>query len=442
MSSPENKPRKRRAGPRQYTKGAHRFRERDGTWYAYLPGKPPRRISLGTRDESEAEIALRRLCGDSDGVARIVGGPRIVDLAREWLAAPHGWTTRTLGTTKNRIKAAGIALALRGIHYPEDITAAALDAWITERRHHVSHRTINRDLRALRTCLEWAAQRGECSPVEALDNRKDLREAKRTSRAVLPDPSEVALVVAELALHDRGGDRRRADGRISSVCVRALYASGLRCDELRRLSVYDLRKGLLWVRPEGGAASKSESGKSWRERTIPLDPTGEAVLRAYLKAVDGRPRAWSHSWLLHRLHAACAVAGVPQFGLHDLRRAAATEWHRAGIAIGVIAQWLGHAETQTTELYLGAYRSDRSIVAPAPRGLLSIPRDEKGTLRSPRNLAVSSGQNVAGNRQTQPSPESETPTIPAPSGRVELPANGLGNRCETRTAAEKTRRKK
>lgn len=442
MSSPENKPRKRRAGPRQYTKGAHRFRERDGTWYAYLPGKPARRLSLGTKDESEAEIALRRLCGDSGGVGRSVGGPKILDLARDWLAAPHGWTTRTLGTTKNRIKAAGIALALRGIHYPEEITSAALDAWIVERRSKVSHRTINRDLRALRTCLEWATKRGECDEVQALSSRDDLREAKRTSRAVLPDPSEVWRVVEALERHDLGGDERRADGRISAACVRALYASGLRCDELRRLALADLRAGALWVRPEAGAASKSESGKSWRERTIPLDPVGESVLRACLEAVGGRPRAWSHSWLLHRLHAACASAGVPRFGLHDLRRAAATEWHRAGIAIGVIAQWLGHAETQTTELYLGAYRSDRSIVAPTPRGLLSIPRDDKSTLRSPRNLAGNDGQSGAEKRPPQPEATTKSVVITASPGRVELPTNGLGNRRVTQSVAEKTRRKK
>lgn len=375
-------------------------------------------------------------------MGRAVGGPTLLALARDWLAAPHGWTVRTLATTRNRIKAAGIALALRGIHYPEEITNAALDAWIVERRSKVSHRTINRDLRALRACLEWATKRGECDEVKALTERDDLREAKRTRRAVLPDPSEVWRVVEALEAFDLGGDDRRNDGRISAACVRALYASGLRCDELRRLGAGDFRGGALWVRPEAGAASKAESGKSWRERTIPLDPGGESVLRAYLRAVGGRPRAWSHSWLLHRLHAACVTAGVPRFGLHDLRRAAATEWHRAGIAIGVIAQWLGHAETQTTELYLGEYRSDRLIVAPTPRGLLSIPHDDESTLREVRNPAVSTGQNVAEKRQPQPTSETESPVITASPGRVELPTNGLGNRCATHSTAEKTRRKK
>lgn len=374
---------------RSYQRGPHVYAERNGVLYAYLPGPPPRRLSLGTRDHAEAQRQFAALL-NADALGRPVDERPLIECAREWLAAPHGWTRRYAQTQRNRIKATGAELAKRGVVYPRDLSATVLDAWLATRRGAVTHRTINADVRALRSCVAWSAERGFCAVNTALDERPQLRDAKRTRRRELPDPVEVARILDALDALDAGGDKRRR-GRVSGSIARALYVTGVRVDELRRLVVGDVHDGAVWVRPEQGAAATSEPTKGHRERRIPLTPEGLEVVRAYLRAVDGRTRTWSESWLNRRLDAACARAKVPTINPHDLRRAAATEWHRAGIAVGVIAQWLGHAEIATTELYLGTYRSDRDVIAPTPRGLAG---GAAGALRNLRKVADSTSENV------------------------------------------------
>jgi hypothetical protein len=61
---------------------------------------------------------------------------------------------------------------------------AVVDAWIAARSSTVSRRTINRDIRALRVALRWAAERGLCAPVPAL--RRELREPSRSEPRDLP----------------------------------------------------------------------------------------------------------------------------------------------------------------------------------------------------------------------------------------------------------------
>ncbi len=409
---------------RGYQKGPHIVAERNGILYAYLPGPPPRRLSLGTRDHAEAQRAFARLLSE-ERLGHAVDERTLIDCAREWLAAPHGWTRRYAQTQRNRIKAAGKSLAGHGVVYPRDLSATVLDTWLTARRSAVTHRTINADMRALRSCVAWSAERGFCAANTALDDRPQLREAKRTRRRELPDPHEVARIFDALDALDAGGDRRRR-GRSSGAIARALYATGVRVDELRRLTVGDMHDGAVWVRPEPGAAATSEPTKGHRERRIPLSPEGLEVVRVYLRAVDGRTRSWSESWLNRRLDAACAAAKVPTIDPHDLRRAAATEWHRAGTPVGVIAQWLGHAEIATTELYLGTYRSDRDVIAPTPRGLVA---SATGTLRNLRKEADHDSENVTKSDSPPASVASNShPGIPAPPARIERATNALGKR--------------
>lgn len=96
----------------------------------------------------------------------------------------------------------------------------------------------------------------------------------------------------------------------------------------------------------------------------------DAVVRYLATQTAGaRRRPLSERQLLGALHAACDVAKVPRCGLHDLRRAFATEAHRTQVPLTVIALWLGHADVRTTEGYVVGYRSDRGHVAPVPQAL-------------------------------------------------------------------------
>jgi integrase len=112
-------------------------------------------------------------------------------------------------------------------------------------------------------------------------------------------------------------------------------------------------------------------GKGRRERVTPLTDTTVATLRAWLKERAGDPcdplfptrtgGALTRDALARRLtkYTADAAISCPSLRVktitpHVLRHTAAMRLLHAEIDTSVIALWLGHAEIQTTQIYLHA----------------------------------------------------------------------------------------
>lgn len=370
----------RRAGDRKstYQRGPHLYR-RGEYWYARGGRLGRSGVALKTTERVEAERRFRALLAAPDGSGRTDAAPPpendLTACALAWADAPHGYTRATRETQEGRVSAAVRWLRAQGIERPSGITDAVLDTWITARSSEVSRATINRDLRALRVCLRWCAARGLCAPVKPL-GRDALREPKRETHKLLPDPAEVSRVLHLVT----------SQGYRDALTI--YYATGLRYEELPRLTVGDLHDGRVWVRPEEGAADVAEPGKSYRTRAIPIAPEVRAVIVRFLAWRDGgldpatgkhRRGRSAHKNALHRaIRLACEVTRVPRFGLHDLRRCFATEAVRRGVPLTVVRDWLGHQLTATTERYVGRYRSDAEVTAPLPAILMQTPVQTSG----------------------------------------------------------------
>ena len=353
MPSHKPRPRRNHRGPHIYQRGA--------VWYAYLPERP-KGVSLGVRTEAEARSRLRDLLAAAPTAPADRSRPvelTLAECAREWLDAPHGYTSRTRQSHRERIRAWVIwCEETARITLPHEVTPAIVDRWITERSSAVARRTINRDLRSAKVCMRWCAARGLCQPVEAIATRAILREPKRRTRRVVPSPEEMGRVLTAISPALR-------------PVLATLYGTGLRIEELRRLAVGDLHDGRVWVRPELGPADTAEPSKGYRERSVPIaDAVQVQVARVLAWKGTRRGRACHKHQLRRALHAACDAAKVPRCGLHDLRRAFATECVRAGVPLTVVSQWLGHQLTSTTEAYISTYRSDGAHVAPVPAALV------------------------------------------------------------------------
>ena len=65
-------------------------------------------------------------------------------------------------------------------------------------------------------------------------------------------------------------------------------------------------------------------------------------------SINGRGEPLSYDAAQHRWMRYCAVAGVD---IHQLRHAHATELINAGVSIEAVRRRLGHASTETTQLY-------------------------------------------------------------------------------------------
>jgi integrase/recombinase XerC/integrase/recombinase XerD len=140
------------------------------------------------------------------------------------------------------------------------------------------------------------------------------------------------------------------------VLVETAYVCGARASEVCGMHVEDLDLRLddehVRIHGKGGSV-----------RTVLLDDRGYvALLKLYLAragytagplfraSINGAGGPLSYDAAHHRWQNYCATAGV-DIDIHQLRHAHATELINSGVSIEVVRRRLGHASTETTQLY-------------------------------------------------------------------------------------------
>lgn len=151
---------------------------------------------------------------------------------------------------------------------------------------------------------------------------------------------------------------------------RALYTlaayTGLRQGELRGLKWehVDLDRSIVHVL-ENVTRRRRSSPKGKRRRRVPLAPTAAVAVRrlragsewarphqpVFATPATGDPMALTP--LMTRYRMALAAAGLPNdFSFHDLRHTFGTTMARAGVPVTTIQAWMGHADLETTQIYM------------------------------------------------------------------------------------------
>ena len=183
----------------------------------------------------------------------------------------------------------------------------------------------------------------------------------------LPRPAAAADVAAVLdAICSR---RPRKDVPVDALRDRVLfetaYVCGARASEVCGMYVEDLD-----LRPDDEHARVR--GKGGTVRTVLLDDRGYvallddrgyvALLRLYLArsgytsaplfraSINGRGGPLSYDAADSRWKKYCAAADV-EIGIHQLRHAHASELINSGVSIEVVRRRLGHASTETIQVY-------------------------------------------------------------------------------------------
>jgi integrase/recombinase XerD len=247
---------------------------------------------------------------------------------------------------------------------PSDLDIADLDAPLigaflehlaAERGN--SARTRNSRLAAVRSLFRYAALR---APQDgAVIQRVLTMSGPRTIQ------SPVAfLTKAELDALLAEPDQATWAGRRDYALLAVAAQTGLRLSELTGLHRGDVHLG-------PGAHVRC-TGKGRKERATPLTTSTVAVLRAWMSECSGAPvtdplfpssRGTQLSPdAVQRLvgkHASAATTRCPSLGRkkvtpHTLRHTAAMRLLEAGVDTSVIALWLGHERTETTQIYLHA----------------------------------------------------------------------------------------
>ncbi len=247
------------------------------------------------------------------------------------------------------------------------LTLTAADALATGLRAEFKPRTVNRMLAAVRGVLDVCrSERWLIVPhdpdypvsqrehFDALCERlsSQVPRGKKHGRLITDD--EMRALHAHCA---KDGIRGLRDGAIIALGIGA----GMRREEIATLLLehLHLENGRIEV----------VGGKGGKDRTTFLAASGVAAVRKWLKARGNTPGAvlvrlvrfregyrpsmapLSPHAVWEALAACRDAAGVDPFTPHDMRRTFATRALRAGIAIGIVQDALGHESIETTRGY-------------------------------------------------------------------------------------------
>lgn len=305
------------------------------------------RQSLRTRSE---RVAVKRLAALRE---------QIEDQAVYGIAGPIAWTDAVVSWAEQAAADLGdrtyarYTCSLRQLrNHLDPLSVQQVDAdkikdiIKARRRAGVKNATIRRDLTALSSVLNHAADEGwiDDNPAATLNRRRIVPE--RTVRIVLPQEESIAQVFPRLP------------GRIRDLCE-FTRETGLRLDEatgLGHASVDRLERTITVLR-----------GKGDKTRVVPLTRAAEAI-------IDRQPRFIGKPWVFWQgkgervsgvssriggymrraaQKAAREKAEFHAFSHHDFRHLFAVEYLRSGRgSIYDLQRELGHVTITVTERYL------------------------------------------------------------------------------------------
>ncbi|WP_345475893.1 tyrosine-type recombinase/integrase [Actinoallomurus oryzae] len=258
------------------------------------------------------------------------------------------------GASVNTIRGYRSDLIAFAAHHGEEIgelTAAPVRAYLSEIAG-LAATTRKRKRAAVASFCKWAIRHDllDANPMDRIDT---IRPPK-----TLPRPAAAADVAKVLnAICSR---RPRKDLPLDRLRDRVLfetaYVCGARAAEACGIYVEDLD---LRLDDEHARIH----GKGGSVRTVLLDDRGYlTLLKLYLArvgythgplfraSINGNGGPLSYDAAHHRWTRYCTAAGV-DIDIHQLRHAHATELINAGVSIEAVRRRLGHASTETTQLY-------------------------------------------------------------------------------------------
>ncbi len=320
-----------------------------------LGGKYISRIVGDTRGEAENEVDRLR----QDHNRRVLGvaeGKTFADLAPLFLAYKET-QERHMEAIELRVRNLGKRFAQMLL---EDITAEAIDGYISKRRTEgVSNATINRELAVLRHMLRLAVRKWrwlrqepffEMLP-EGAGRERELTEAEE--KMLLPHLKPAFADLFQAALHTgmREGELLRLEWRQVNLNGRVIDFPPTKRGKKRLMPI---NESLFYILA--------------RRKQTPA-PSG----RVFVKP-DGEP--WSKSAVRYYLNKGTEAAGVQDFTFHDTRHTFSSRLVRGGVHAVYVQELLGHKSSRTTERYMHAQTSDLQAAVGTLGNKLTNPEQE------------------------------------------------------------------
>ncbi len=289
--------------------------------------------------------------------------PLIKPFFAHYLPIQRGLSAHTIASYRDAVRlllcyrADTLGRCVDALHV-EDLNAEAVLAFLDhlENQRHCTAQTRNSRLAALRSLFDFIGRQtpellAQCQQVRAIP----LKRASKQPVDYLEE-SEMHAILNAIDPASRMGTRDRA-------LLMLLYNTGARVSEVSTLDLQSLRLQ--------GSSQVELRGKGNKSRTCPLWPETVAAINKYL--VQREPAQTNESRLLLNANGApitrfgiryvvakytaraiekCASLADKNVSVHTLRHTTAMHLLRAGNDIVTVSYWLGHADINTTHVYL------------------------------------------------------------------------------------------
>ena len=248
---------------------------------------------------------------------------------------------------------------------PTDIREYRQYLQVTLRRKANS---INRKLAAISAFFRWAMKAGLISS----DPTKDVKSVRQTTVAPrwLTKQEQYALqraIEKDLQLSKLRYPKRWVTRRRDASLTLFLLNTGLRLSEARNLAIEDIqiseRKGSLLVR----------NGKGNKQRRVPLNSQARKAVQEWLEvrpetaseylwvAVEGEVDGLSGRAIQRILARYGQETGLEGFTPHVARHTFAKNLVDSGVGLEKVASLLGHANLNTTRVYITPSEHDLEL---------------------------------------------------------------------------------
>jgi len=274
----------------------------------------------------------------------------------EWMAV-HNYSPTTIANRDTYLHYFVEYAHLHGVELAEDVT---LELLLEYQIYLYQYRKTNGQPLAVSTQLQRLVPLSKFFSWLRFEGRIEINPA---ADLLMPRPDR-KLPEATLSAHEMNKLVNQPDvgkplGLRDRAILEVFYSCALRRSELIDLKVKDVDfdRGTLFVR----------CGKGFRDRYVPIGERALFWVRLYLGAVRPafvKPDYPDHvflssvgtpicpDWLCRRVRKYVAAAGVEKRGsCHLLRHSVATLMLEGGADIRYVAEMLGHARLETTQLY-------------------------------------------------------------------------------------------
>ena len=225
-----------------------------------------------------------------------------------------------------------IALSLRNFERligkcnSKQITQNAMDKFILQRGTEVSRPTLNKDIRNLKTFINW------CKKKRYINNEIELRELKEDERPVksLNDVQIRKLLVATESY--------------VAMKIRVLLAlgTGLRCGDIDSLKINDID-----FEKNSISTTSRKTKKSMASRPVSAEVMAE--LSKYVCSLNvGQEKLFKTKFSHRKWRKICREAGLADLKFHDLRKTFCSLLAQNGVSTAVTQRLLEHSSPNLT----------------------------------------------------------------------------------------------